>query len=137
MKKLDEAITKAPEKRVRRTPVGQRNILTVSGKEEGYHYRFVNDEGDRVQSEFLDNGWEVVKAEDVRVGDKRLNAGSSLGSAAQVSVGQGGKAVLLRIKQEWYDEDQAVKQDYVNKTEESIREKALDGNYGKVEITRK
>ena len=36
-----EAIAKAPERRVRRTLIGQRNVLTVTGKEPGYHYRIV------------------------------------------------------------------------------------------------
>lgn len=131
-----EAIAKAPERRVRRTPVGQRNILSVSGKEAGYHYRFVNDAGDRIQSEFLDNGWEVVKNEDVRIGDKRLGAAQSIDSAARASVGKGEQAVLLRIREDWYQEDQEAKQVYVNKTEEALREKALDGTYGKFDISR-
>jgi hypothetical protein len=131
-----EAIAKAPERRVRRTPIGQRNILTVSGKEPGFHYRFVNDTGDRIQSEFLDNGWEVVQAKDVSIGDKRLGKPGTSGTAAEAAVGKGEKAVLLRIKQEWYDEDQDAKQAYVNKTEEAMHEKALDGTYGKLDITR-
>lgn len=131
-----EAIAKAPEKRVRRTPVGQRNILSVSGKDPDYHYRFVNDTGDRIQSEFLDNGWEVCKAEDHRIGDKRLGAASSVDSAARASVGKGEQAILLKIRKDWYEEDQAAKQGYVNKTEEALRGEALDGTYGKFEISR-
>lgn len=130
-----EAIAKAPERRVRRTPVGQRNVLTVTGKEPGYEYRIVNDTGDRV-ADFVDQGWEVVEAKDVRVGDKRINKPSELGSAATVSVGQGTNAVVMRIREDWYKEDQAAKQAYVNKTEEAMREKALDGTYGKLEISR-
>jgi hypothetical protein len=105
-----EKIAKAPERRVRRTPIGQRNVLTVAGKEPDYHYRFVNDTADRIQSEFLDNGWEVVQDSKVSVGDKRLGTPTADGSAVKVSVGQGTHAYLLRIKQEWYDEDQAQKQ---------------------------
>jgi hypothetical protein len=138
MSKSDkEAIAKAPARRVRRTPIGRRNVLTVSGKEAGYEYRFVNDEGDRVQ-EFLDNGWEVVPQNDsLRIGDKRLNAPTgSEGTAAVASVGQGQKAFLLRIRDEYYKEDQAAKQAHVDATEAATKEKALDGNYGKLEITR-
>ena len=94
--------------RPRRTPIGTRNILTVSGKKDGYHYRIVNDQGDRIQ-EFIDNGWELVPANEVRVGDKRINQAKPEGSNAQVSVGGGDKAFVMRIKQEWYDEDQAAK----------------------------
>jgi hypothetical protein len=130
-----EAIAKAPERRVRRTPVGTRNVLTVNGKEAGYTYRLVNDSGDRVQ-EFLDNGWEVVKKDSVRVGDKRLGNSSATGSVATANVGQGMQAVVLRIKQEWYEDDQAAKQAQVNATEEATRSEALNGTYGKLEISR-
>lgn len=130
-----EAISKTPERRVRRTPIGQRNVLTISGKDAEYEYRFVNDSGDRVQ-EFLDNGWEKVPAKKVRVGDKRVGAPSEEGSDATASVGQGTKAYVLRIRKDWYEEDQAEKQAYVNQTEAATREKALDGTYGKLEISR-
>lgn len=132
----DKAIAKAPERRVRRTPIsGHRNILTVTGKEAGYEYRFVNDTGDRVES-FKEDGWEVVPSKDVRIGDKRVGAPTTTGSAAEASVGQGQKAVLMRIKEEWYDDDQAAKQAHVQQTEEAMKEKALDGTYGKFELTR-
>lgn len=130
-----EAIVKAPERRVRRTPIGQRNVLTVTGKEAGYHYRIVNDTGDRVQ-DFLDNGWETVPAKDIRIGDKRLGVASEEGSIATASVGGGHKGVVLRIREDWYQEDQDAKQAYVSKIEEATREKALDGTYGKLEISR-
>lgn len=130
-----ETISKAPERRVRRTPVGQRNVLTIAGQDPEYAYRFVNDAGDRVQ-EFLDNGWEKVPAKNVRVGDKRVGVPSVEGTDAVASVGQGMKAYVLRIRKDWYEEDQAAKQAHVNATEEAMREKALDGTYGKLEITR-
>lgn len=132
-----EAIAKAPERRVRRTPVGQKNVLTVAGKEPGYEYRFVNADGDRVQ-EFLDNGWELVEKKEVRIGDKRLNAPSgSEGSTAVASVGGGMKAYLLRIREDWYKEDQAAKQEHVNRLEQGTKQDALNGtDYGKLEITR-
>ena len=130
-----EALSKAPERRTRRTPLEGRNILTVSGKEEGYVYRFVNDTGDRVQA-FLDNGWEKVPAKNVRVGDKRLGVAGTEGSDAMASVGQGTKAFVLRIRDEWYQEDQAAKQAKVNATEEATRQQALDGTYGKLDINR-
>jgi hypothetical protein len=130
-----EAIAKAPERRVRRTPIGRRNVLTVAGKEAGYEYRFVNDSGDRVHV-FEDAGWEVVPQTEVRIGDKRVANASTIGTAAVANVGQGDKAVLMRIREDWYAEDQAAKQTHVNTIEESTKEKALDGTYGKLEISR-
>lgn len=131
-----EAIAKAPERRVRRTPLGTRNVLTVSGKEPGYEYRFVNDIGDRVQ-EFLDNGWEVVEKKDIRIGDKRLGSASGAeGSVATASVGRGTTAYVLRIREDWYKEDQLAKQQAVDATEAATKEKALDGTYGELKISR-
>ena len=135
MSELKEAIAKAPSGRVQRTPVGTRNILTVAGKEPGYEYRIINDSGDRVQ-EFLDAGYELVKENSVKVGDKRVNKSSAEGTVSQISVGQGQKAYVVRIKKEWYDEDQAAKQLKVNELESATKAKALDGTYGKLEISR-
>ena len=130
-----EAIAKAPSGRPQRVPVGTRNVLTVNGKDPNYHYRVVNDSGDRIQ-EFLDGGYELVSKDSVRVGDKRVGSATAEGSKSQVSVGQGMKGYVMRIRKEWYEEDQATKQRRVNALESSTREKALDGTYGKLEITR-
>lgn len=135
MTKEKEAIAKAPERRPRRTPIGTRQILSVMGKDPDYEYRFVNDTGDRVQA-FLDNGWEKTPAKSVRVGDKRVNSPTPEGSDTVASVGGGQKSFLLRIKKDWYEEDQAAKQDAVNATEEATREQALNGTYGKLDIGR-
>lgn len=123
--------------RPRRTPVGQRNVLTIEGKEPGYVYRVVNDAGDRV-AQFLDAGYELVDARNVRVGDKRVEQTSAEGSKAQVAVGGGQKAVVMRIKDEYYKEDQAAKQAHVDRLEESIKQQISSGkaDYGKVTISR-
>ena len=135
MSEIKEAIAKAPRGRPQRVPVGTRNVLTVAGKDANYEYRVINDSGDRVQ-EFLDAGYELVEKDSVRVGDKRVNSASAEGSVSQISVGQGQKAFVVRIKKEWYEEDQAAKQTKVNALEDSTKAKALDGTYGKLEISR-
>lgn len=130
-----EAISKAPAGRVTRVPVSQRNILTVKGKDPNYEYRVVNDQDDRI-AQFIEGGYELVEDESHDVGDKRVSQGTSVGSKKVFSVGQGTKAYLMRIKKEWYEEDQARKQKFVNSQEASIKEKALDGNYGSIEFKR-
>lgn len=130
-----EAISKAPSGRVTRTPVGTRNILTVKGKDPNYEYRIVNDVDDRI-TQFQEAGYELVANDAVKVGDKRVNSTTSEGSVKQMSVGQGTKAYLMRIKKEWYDEDQAVKQRQVNEIERATKEKALDGTYGQLDTYR-
>lgn len=129
-----EAISKVPSGRPTRTPVGQRNILTVKGKDPNFHYRIVNDLDDRV-AQFLEAGYELVE-DTVEVGDKRVNAASALGSKKNISVGQGTKAHVMRIKKEWYDEDEANKLRQVAEIERATKAKALDGTYGELKISR-
>jgi hypothetical protein len=130
-----ESIAKPPSGRVTRTPVGQRNLLTVKGKDPSYNYRIVNDVDGRI-AQFMEAGYEVVPRGTVEVGDKRASAGTPVGTISNFSVGGGQKAVLMRQKKEWFEEDQKRKQDFVDAQEASIKQKALDGNYGKLEIKR-
>lgn len=130
-----EAISKAPAGRVTRVPVSQRNVLTVKGKDPNYVYRVVNDVDDRI-AQFIEGGYELVDDNSTDVGDKRVSQGTSVGSKKIFSVGQGTKGYLMRIPKELYEEDQAAKQRFVSQQEASIKEKALDGNYGKLEVTR-
>lgn len=132
---MKEAIAKAPERRPRRTTLGARRPLYVEGKETDFEYRFVNDTGDRVQT-FLDAGWEQVDANKVRIGDKRINQPSLEGSTATASVGNGLRAHLLRIRKDWYAEDQAAKQAEVARIEDATRQEALNGTYGKLDMSR-
>lgn len=122
--------------RPKRTPISGRNILTVKGKEPGYEYRIVNDAGDRIEM-FKDAGWELVDSKDVTVGDRRVDRTTSEGSKAQVSVGQGTKAFVMRIPKEYYDEDQAAKNKQIDALEESMKKQALSGSdYGDIKTTR-
>lgn len=130
-----EAIAKAPSGRVRRSPLTRKNVLTVVGKEPGFEYRIVNDTEDRI-AEFVERGYEVVSSNKIQVGDKRVSKASSEGSPVQMSVGGGRKGVVMRIRKDWYDEDQKAKQDYIDETERATKQKALDGTYGKLDISR-
>jgi len=131
-----EAIAKAPVGRVTRTPVGQRNILTVKGKDPAYEYRIVNDVEDRI-TQFQEAGYEIVQSDTVEVGDKRASNGTSVGSAKQLSVGQGTKAFVMKIKKEWYEEDQRAKQGQIAATESAIKDPTLNGgDYGSTKLSR-
>lgn len=116
-----ELATKSPSGRVKRTPITVRNRLSLKERDPNYHYRIVNDVDGRVD-QFLEGGWEVVK--DAKVGDKRVENSTGVGSVPTVSVGQGIKGVVLRIKKEWYEEDQAVKMQEVAASEETMRQDA-------------
>lgn len=114
---------------------GTRAVLSVSGKEPGYEYRVVNDVGDRVAT-MIERGYEVVTDPNVKVGDRRVANPSQEGSPVMASVGQGIKGYVMRIKKEWYDEDQASKQKQVDEMERSIRQDAAkEGLYGDIKIS--
>ena len=133
---IKESIARAPAGRTRRAPLARKQILNVVGKDPNYEYRVVNDIGDRV-SQKIEEGYEHVPKSEVKVGDKRVENASAEGSVTQLSVGQGQKAFVMRIRKDWYEEDQAAKQEYVAETERATKKQALDGNnYGKLEITR-
>jgi hypothetical protein len=128
-----ELISKAPSGRVKRTPVSGRNRLTVQGKDPNYVYRIVNDEEGRI-ARFQEGGYELLEDEAVKVGDKRANQTSSEGSVKQLSVGGGKKAYVMRIRRDWYEEDQKAKQAQVDALEATTKKKALDGRYGTLTI---
>jgi hypothetical protein len=123
------------KERTRRTPInGQRSVLGVKGKDPAYEYRIVNDVNDRI-SEFEERGYEIVSDSGVTVGDKRVGKVAATGSPVEISVGQGTKAYLMRIKKEWYAEDQKAKANHINAIEADIKaETRKDGNYGSIDI---
>lgn len=111
--------------RVRRTPLNMRNKLTVKDRDPNYHYRIVNVKEDRVE-QFQEQGYEVVLT--TPVGDKLIDAPSSLGSASEISVGGGMKAVVMRIPKEFYEEDQAIKQAQIDELEATMGSNAKKGS---------
>lgn len=129
-----DTIAKAPRARATRVPVAQRNVLSVLGKDPNFEYRIVNDTGDRIAA-FQDADYEIVKASEVRIGDKRVNDATPEGSLAQVSVGKGDKAFVMKIPKDLYAEDQEAKLERVRELEHSIKQPS--GDYGKIDITYK
>jgi hypothetical protein len=123
------------KERQRRTPInGNRSVLGVKGKDPDFEYRIVNDVNDRI-TEFQERGYDVVTDGDVTVGDNRVGKASAGGSPVEISVGQGTRAFLMRIKKEWYKEDQSAKEEHIKKLESDIMsETRKDGNYGNIKL---
>jgi hypothetical protein len=123
--------------RPRRTSVGQRNRLNLRNREPGYQYRLVNanleSDPDRVQS-LIDQGYEIVPGQKAGpAGDVKVDTPSAIGSAGLISVGQGTKGVWMRIREDWFKEDQAAKQAEIDATEQRTQKQGAD--YGKVEVS--
>ena len=121
--------------RTQRTPLANRSVLGIKGKEPGYVYRIVNDTGDRVAS-FKEQGYEIVTDSSITIGDRRVGKASADGSPVQVAVGNGIDGYLMRIKEEYYKEDQAYKEQKLSELEQSMRKEAKDiSDYGNLKIT--
>ena len=121
--------------RTQRTPLANRSVLGIKGKEPGYVYRIMNDTGDRVAS-FQEQGYEIVTDSSITIGDRRVGKASADGSPVQVAVGNGIDGYLMRIKEEYYKEDQAYKEQKLSELEQSMRKEAKDiSDYGNLKIT--
>lgn len=123
-------------KRVERKPLHQQGPQAVSGdKDPNYVYRFVNDTGSRIHN-FTQAGYEMVTDADLVVGDSRVKDSSELGSAKRVISNDGTTSYLMRIKKEWYDEDQAAKAARIDETEQAMKQEASTGMYGSIKTSR-
>lgn len=128
-------MTKIQEKRTTRKSLFQRGPQSILGeKDPNYVYRFVNDTGSRVAN-FQSAGYEFVEDKDLVVGDSRVFDPSDLGSAKRVTSNDGTTSYLMRIKKEYYEEDQAAKAALINETEQAMKRDASQGMYGSIKVT--
>ena len=122
--------------RVVRKPLFKRGPQTVIGeKDPNYEYRFVNDTGSRVHV-MQQAGYEFVTEGDLSVGDNRISDASDLGSNKKVISNDGTVSYLMRIKKEWYKEDQAAKAALIDEQEAAMKQQASQGFTGSVKLSR-
>lgn len=121
--------------RVARKPLFQRGPQSINGdKDPNFHYRFVNDTGARIQN-FKEAGYELVSDNEIVVGDARVKDATDLGSAKCVVSDDGTHSYLMRIKKEWYEEDQAAKQGMILEQEAAMKNNASQ-DYGTLKLSR-
>jgi hypothetical protein len=111
-----------------RTPLGTRNRLTFKGLDPDYVYRVINDKDDRLKRA-QDGGYEFVESQD-QLGDKMVAEATKMGSNVSKPVGHGVTGYLMRIKRDWYVEDQKTKQEQVNRTEQTMKPDKSKEEYG-------
>lgn len=136
MTKEDTNMTKDTVKstRVTRKPLFQRGPQSISGdKDPNYHYRFVNDTGSRLTN-FQQAGYEFVSDTELTVGDSRVSDPSAIDSRKSVISNDGTTSYLMKIKKEFYEEDQAAKADHIAEQESAMTADASQGMYGKVDL---
>jgi len=138
MKKMNEAKKMAKTQERIRTPIGaKRDITAVHDTLEGYIDRWVNDEPGRIEK-FKAAGYDLV--ESAEVGSSHVEGSHADAGVVSRDMGKGMTAYLMRQKEDFFKEDQAEKQRYVDSTEESMRKKktnpneSTDGTYGEIKI---
>ena len=99
----------------------------------GYHLHWFNGTPERLQRA-LDGGYEFVDARDVQInnvslgGDSAVSGNTDMGSRVSVvsgtEIGRDGqpvRLVLMKIKQEWYEEDQKLAEQRNERVAASVR----------------
>ena len=123
--------------RVVRKPLHQNGpqAITTGKKDPEYNYRFVNDVGARLQT-YKEAGYELVQDDELVVGDARVKDADDLGSTKRVVSPDGTVSYLMRIKREWYDEDQRAKEERLKEQEAAMKKEASQGMYGSLKVNR-
>ena len=116
---------------------GTEGKLTIGHQIEGYHLHIFNDSPGRIQ-QALDAGYEFVTPDEVG-GTKEnvVSRNTDLGDKVRFLVGRNEEgsalyAYLMKIKQEWYEEDQGTLEQKNSLVDEAIRagRNAKDGSAG-------
>ncbi len=127
-------MSRVQEKRTVRKSLVQRGPQSIAGeKDQNFHYRFVNDTGSRIAN-FQAAGYEIVKDDELVVGDSRVFDPSDLGSAKKVTSNDGTVSYLMRIKKDWFNEDQAEKAKLINETERAMKTQS-SSDYGSLKLS--
>jgi hypothetical protein len=116
------------EGRNTRVPLGVARLKMAVPEIQGYVPRWVNDDEGRIQQAQM-GGYEFVMSSEVPTfGDMDVdNTNRDLGARVSRVVDRttGKKAYLMKIKREFYEEDQREKLKIVNETDQAIRKGAL------------
>jgi len=129
-----------PDRESKRIPVsGNRNVMTVAKRDPAYVYRWVNDNNDGRIDRFKIGGYEFVEQGDHVVGDRDVDSSRGTSSHITKMVGKDVTAYLMRIKKEFYEEDQIAKATAILDTEEDIKRELNSGQedkgtYGEVKF---
>lgn len=129
--KKEKALTRTTNERtsgerVRNPFNGTKAKLTVNKQIPGYHLHIFNDEPGRIQTA-LAGGWEFVSPEEVGgVGERVTSVNTDLGDKVRYLVGadekgDGSYAYLLKIKEDWWQEDQQALQERNDLVDDAIR----------------
>ena len=113
---------------------GTRGKLVVDGEVPGYHMHIINDDRTRLQ-DATDNGYEFVNPDEIKgVSENVVSRNGELGKdrvrflVGSQENGQPMYGYLMKIRQEWYDEDQVELQAQNDKIDNAIRRGKTTGD---------
>jgi len=107
--------------------------LSVNQEIPGYHLHIFTDAGGRIQ-EALDSGYEFVTPDEVGgVSENVVSRNGDLGDRIRFLVnpraeGSEQYGYLMKIRQEWFEEDQAALHEKNNRIDASIRKGTITGD---------
>ena len=126
-----------PTRKARNAFGSAQSKLSVPYQDPEYHYHWVNDTPGRI-AEAEEHDYEFVTYEEVRMSARVATAsGGTLGSNVSRLVGKQEdgitplNAYLMKIRKEWYDEDQKYQQSKVDEIDSAIRGGNIEGHVGK------
>ena len=138
MKPLNPASRETPAAERKRIPMSVPVQKLEAPDIPGYHLHWFNGTPDRIQRA-IDGGYEFVDPREAKPNNTSLGgvstASGSTDMGSQVSVvagselgndGQPIRLILMKIKQEWYEEDQEL----VNQRNDKVRDSLLGGLIG-------
>ena len=123
-----------PRERKRGVFNGTQGKLQVGATIPGFHLHIFNDTPGRIQAA-TENGYEFVHPNEVGgVMENVTSRNTDIGDKVRFLVGAGEKgepmyAYLMKIKEEWWEEDQRQLQERNDKTDAAIRGGKIDGVY--------
>lgn len=126
-----EPVRKRTEQRARRKTLEdlQSRLEIIRGQDEDYVYRWVFDTDDNGQRLFTlqERGYEFASAKDHTVASAHTFDTDEYGSIIRKPDGRsGGYNYLMRIRKEFWEEDQAVKQKRANEAVQDIYDRHED-----------
>lgn len=131
----EQEVTKNIQERKRRNVFnGTQTKLSVREQIPGYHLHVFTDSGNRIQ-EALDNGYEFVKPNEVGGVDSNVvSRNGDLGEKVRYLVNPRTSETdsekygyLMKIRQEWFEEDQRALQEKNNAIDAAIRKGKVTG----------
>lgn len=120
--------------RRRRTGLRDDSRLALSvpetAKDKDFEYRWVNDDGRRVQALNESDDWDFVTSADIKADERNVKEGAERISrvVGRTEQGAGMRAYLMRKPKDYYQEDKAAEQAAIDETEAAMRQGVAPGS---------